>query len=112
MRKLIFIIVMLCFTGVFCARAQRYDRGFDLKSNSFVEKGTWMVGGSVAYSTHNNDKLYEVRQLELVKTEGSHLFFETDYRLDYAGGMKFGLRLYPKNALLPHRMDFALVKWA
>ncbi len=62
-------------------------------------------------STHNNDKLYEVEPLKLVKSEGSHLFFENVYQLDYAGGMKFGLRMYPQNELLPHRMDFCYVRW-
>ena len=49
--------------------------------------------------------------VKLVKSEGSHLFFENVYQLDYAGGMKFGLRMYPQNELLPHRMDFCYVRW-
>ena len=49
--------------------------------------------------------------LLLKKAEGSHLFFENVYQLDYAGGMKFGLRMYPQNELLPHRMDFCYVRW-
>ena len=66
---------------------------------------------AIRTSTHNNDKLYEVEPLKLVKVEGSHLFFELTYQLDYAGGMKFGLRMYPQNDLLPHRMDFCYVRW-
>jgi hypothetical protein len=62
-------------------------------------------------SQHNNDKLYNITPLDLVKVEGSHLTFETVYRFDYAGGMKFGLRMFPQNDLLPHRMDFAYVRW-
>ena len=27
-------------------------------------------------------------------------------------GFDVALRIYPSNPLLPHRMDFALVKWA
>ena len=83
----------------------------ELDTKGLNDNGLGVELVAVRTSTHNNDKLYEVQQLELVKTEGSHLFFETDYRLDYAGGMKFGLRLYPKNALLPHRMDFCYVRW-
>ena len=49
--------------------------------------------------------------IELVQAKGSRLFFETEYQLAYAGGMKFGLRMYPKNDLLPHRMDFCYVRW-
>ncbi|MBO5362681.1 MAG: alpha-glucan family phosphorylase [Paludibacteraceae bacterium] len=83
----------------------------ELDTKGLNDNGLGVELVAIRTSTHNNDKLYEVQQLELVKTEGSHLFFETDYRLDYAGGMKFGLRLYPKNALLPHRMDFCYVRW-
>ncbi|MBR2450368.1 MAG: alpha-glucan family phosphorylase [Paludibacteraceae bacterium] len=83
----------------------------ELDTKGLNDNGLGVELVAVRTSTHNNDKLYEVQQLELVKTEGSHLFFEADYRLDYAGGMKFGLRLYPKNALLPHRMDFCYVRW-
>ncbi len=83
----------------------------ELDTKGLNDNGLGIELVAIRTSTHNNDKLYEVQQLELVKTEGSHLFFEADYRLDYAGGMKFGLRLYPKNALLPHRMDFCYVRW-
>ncbi len=66
---------------------------------------------AIRTSMHNNDKLYETKPLKLVKTEGSHLFFELPYQLNYAGSMKFGVRMYPQNELLPHRMDFAYVRW-
>ena len=55
MRKLIFISIMLSVLGVLSAQAQRYDRGFDLNSTTFTKKGTWMIGGQVAYSTHKNE---------------------------------------------------------
>ena len=66
---------------------------------------------AVRTSQHNNDKLYDVRPLELIAAEGSRLTFAIEYRLDYAGAMRFGLRMYPKNDLLPHRMDFCYVRW-
>ena len=62
-------------------------------------------------SMHNNDKLYATKPLKLVKIEGSHLFFELEYQLNYAGSMKFAMRVYPQHELLPHRMDFAYVRW-
>ena len=83
----------------------------ELDTKGLNDKGIGVELVAIRTSTHNNDKLYEVKQLNLVKAEGSHLFFEVDYRLDYAGGMKFGLRMYPKNDLLPHRMDFCYVRW-
>ena len=83
----------------------------ELDTKDLNDKGIGVELVAVRTSTHNNEKLYEVKPLELVKTEGSHLFFETEYQLAYAGGMKFGLRMYPNNALLPHRMDFCYVRW-
>jgi len=83
----------------------------ELDTKNLNDKGIGVELVAIRTSTHNNDKLYEVEPLQLVKSEGSHLFFETTYQLDYAGGMKFGLRMYPQNELLPHRMDFCYVRW-
>jgi starch phosphorylase len=83
----------------------------ELDTKGLNDKGIGVELVAIRTSTHNNDKLYEVEPLQLVKAEGSHLFFENMYQLDYAGGMKFGLRMYPQNELLPHRMDFCYVRW-
>lgn len=55
MRKASFILsIMLCLS--FGARAQhRLDRGYDLSSMPTVaSKGSWMVGGTAAWSMHDN----------------------------------------------------------
>jgi len=83
----------------------------ELDTKGLNDKGLGVELVAVRTSTHNNDKLYEVEPLKLVKSEGSHLFFENTYQVDYAGGMKFCLRMYPQNELLPHRMDFCYVRW-
>ena len=82
----------------------------ELDTKGLNDKGIGVELVAVRTSTHNNDKLFEVKPLELVQAKGSRLFFETEYQLAYAGGMKFGLRMYPKNDLLPHRMDFCYVR--
>ena len=83
----------------------------ELDTHALNDKGLGVELVAIRTSLHNNDKLYEVEPLKLVKAEGTHLFFETTYQFDYAGGMKFGLRMYPQNDLLPHRMDFCYVRW-
>ena len=83
----------------------------ELDTKGLNDKGIGVELVAIRTSTHNNDKLYEVEPLQLKKAEGSHLYFENVYQLDYAGGMKFGLRMYPQNELLPHRMDFCYVRW-
>ena len=89
----------------------KFTVSVELDTKGLNDKGLGVELVAIRTSTHNNDKLYEVEPLLLKKAEGSHLFFENVYQLDYAGGMKFGLRMYPQNELLPHRMDFCYVRW-
>ena len=53
----------------------------------------------------------ESYEFDLVKTEGSLLYFETNKSLNDPGTHQYGLRVYPKNSDLPHRMDFAYMRW-
>ena len=89
----------------------KFKVAVELDTKGLNDKGIGVELVAIRTSTHNNDKLYEVEPLLLKKAEGSHLYFENVYQLDYAGGMKFGLRMYPQNELLPHRMDFCYVRW-
>ena len=50
-------------------------------------------------------------QFELMKEEGSKLFFKLTTTPSEAGNHKIGFRVYPVNKELPHRMDFAYVRW-
>jgi len=47
----------------------------------------------------------------LTKEEGSKLYFELKIVPSIAGSVKLGLRAFPVNKDLPHRMDFAYVRW-
>ncbi len=88
-----------------------YKLRVELDTHNLNDRGLGVELVAIRTSSHNNDKLYEVVPLKMVSAEGSHMIFETEYRLNYAGGMKFGLRMYPQHELLPHRMDFAYVRW-
>ncbi len=61
--------------------------------------------------TSNEQQFIESCAFELVKQEGSLLYFETDSGLKDPGAHQYGLRIYPKNPDLPHRMDFAYMRW-
>ncbi|MBR1808316.1 MAG: alpha-glucan family phosphorylase [Paludibacteraceae bacterium] len=89
----------------------KYKLAVELDTKGLNDNGIGVELVAVRTSTHNNDKLYEVEELKLVKAEGSHLRFESEYLLDYAGGLKFAFRMFPKNQDLPHRMDFCYVRW-
>ena len=91
---------MLCIAGVADVRAQRYDRGFDLKSSTFIEKGTWMVGGQVSYSAHSNDN-YRFLIIEDINSDGYR--FSVSPLVCYAikDNMSLGVRFaYGRNKLM------------
>ncbi|MDR2118311.1 MAG: alpha-glucan family phosphorylase [Tannerellaceae bacterium] len=72
--------------------------------------GVDMVVGWDNPETNNLD-LKAVHPFELTKEEGSRLFFELHVAAAEAGIHKVGFRVYPLNPELPHRMDFAYVRW-
>ena len=55
--------------------------------------------------------IHKVIPFKMVKTEGNHYTFEATFDATEAGAYKCAVRMYPKNDLLPHRQDFAYVKW-
>ena len=55
--------------------------------------------------------IHKVLPFKLVKTEGNLYTFQLDFDASDAGAFKCAVRMYPKNSLLPHRQDFAYVKW-
>lgn len=59
----------------------------------------------------NEARYIESYEFNLVKTEGSLQYFETCKALNDPGTHQYGLRVYPKNPDLPHRMDFAYMRW-
>ena len=52
------------------------------------------------------------KSLEMKNVNGREVTFSIDYTPERTGTFDVALRVYPKNDRLPHRMDFALVKWA
>jgi len=66
----------------------------------------------VNHDTMNNaPQFVESYEFDLVKTEGSLQYFETRKVLNDPGTHQYGLRVFPKNSDLPHRMDFAYMRW-
>jgi len=57
-----------------------------------------------------NEFLY-VMPFKLISEEGSLLRFELNMVTSEYGRFKVGFRVYPFNDKLPHRMDFAYVRW-
>ena len=90
---------------------ENYKLEVILDTKGLADKGIGVELVVTRSSLHNNDKLYHVQEFDIKKAVGSILHFETTYKANYAGALKFGLRMFPKNDLLPHRMDFCYVRW-
>jgi len=62
-----------------------------------------------------NDQMVEpqaIRELKLIKVDGNLAHYAIEVETSLAGVFDFAFRITPKHPLLPHRMDFNLVKWA
>ena len=66
----------------------------------------------VDHDPKNNEQHFiEVCEFNQVKQEDTLLYFETRCILKDPGTHQYGLRVYPKHPDLPHRMDFAYMRW-
>ncbi len=81
----------------------------DVKNDALKGIGVELV--AIHTDQNNQDKIRSVNELTLVKTVGTKLYFNINYKMDNAGAYKYGFRMYPKNELLPHRQDFCYVRW-
>ena len=60
---------------------------------------------------NGNDKVMQVEQLQLVDAGDGWARYYINLPLNKAGMFDYTFRIYPNHELLPHRQDFALVKW-
>jgi len=91
--------------------------GEDYQINFVIDRKelNCMLGLEAVFARENMDnhqiKFFSAHPFKLVKEEGSKLYFELHKRASDFGHIKVGFRLFPLNAKLPHRMDFAYVRW-
>ncbi|MBO5960394.1 MAG: alpha-glucan family phosphorylase [Paludibacteraceae bacterium] len=90
---------------------ETYKLDVELDVKELNDKGIGVELVAIKINKNNEHTLYEVAELDLVKTEGSHMYFSTNYQLDYSGAFKYAFRMFPKNEELPHRQDFCYVRW-
>ena len=65
----------------------------------------------LAPDSKGNDHVFMTYPLEVVKREGNVFTFGAEIAPTNAGEFKIAFRMYPNHEELPHRMDFAYVKW-
>ena len=88
-----------------------YDINIVIDVNGISDNGIGIELVATKMAKNNNDTLFDVEELELVKSEGSILHFNLKYQFNMAGSFKYGFRMFPKNEDLPHRQDFCFVRW-
>ena len=72
------------------------------------------IGVEVLYGTKKEDgnvELLFVFPLKFYKANGSIVSYQREVQAGLTGVYDFAFRIFPKNDLLPHRMDFPGVKW-
>ncbi len=72
--------------------------------------GVDMIVAQDNADTHTVDVL-KTFEFQLVKEEGAKLYFELKLTSTLPGLKKLAFRVHPVNPELPHRMDFAYVRW-
>ncbi len=88
-----------------------YEMNLEIDTKDVNEKGIGLELVITRLDKNNKDSLYDIEEMQLVKSEGSKLTFSTDYKLNLAGSFKYAFRMFPKNEDLPHRQDFSFVRW-
>ena len=57
------------------------------------------------------ESLARTDEFSVTKVDGNIVTYELKTKIHDAGVFRYGFRLYPKNAELPHRQDFAFTRW-
>ncbi|MBR1631127.1 MAG: alpha-glucan family phosphorylase, partial [Paludibacteraceae bacterium] len=88
-----------------------YKFTVDIDIHNLNDKGIGIELVAIKPDEYNTDQLYRVSEMKLVNTDGTHMTFNLDYQLNYAGAFKYAFRMFPKNDLLAHRQDLCFVRW-
>ncbi len=56
-------------------------------------------------------ELISTYEMTFLRQVGAEATFSCQFNPTVAGVFEYGFRVFPKNALLPHRQDFSLVRW-
>ena len=83
----------------------------DVDTKGLVDNGIGVELVITYKGEKGKDYIQEVCEFDVVKVEGSKLTFELVHKLKQSGEFRYGFRMFPKHADLPHRMNFCYVRW-
>ena len=72
------------------------------------------VGVEIIFASIDRKGRYHIQEkheLKLVNSENGVTTYQSEVLPDKTGMYQVGIRIFPKNDLLPHRQDFPLTKW-
>jgi len=92
-RTTLILSVMVLLASAFQASAQHYDRGFDISHPvTFVQKGTWMFGGTGNYAVHDYDN-YKFLVAEGITSTGYNVTVSPAFSYIIRDNLGVGLRI-------------------
>ena len=95
--------------GAIAATGTQHKASITLDTNGL---GTDLGVEVVAYKVEDGQQeFFEAIDMAAVKAEGSIVTYGLSHKMSAPGVFRFAYRIYPKNTLLPHRQDFAWVRW-
>jgi len=89
----------------------RFEVTVDVGSLKPEDIGVEIIMASIT-NNGKDIKVLSKRELSLEKSDGHIAVYSVEALPSRTGYYDMATRIFPKNAALPHRMDFALVKWA
>ncbi len=69
------------------------------------------IGVEMVFTLPHSKKTVDTKELMIARKVDSLVFYEVTFELNKPGSIDYGLRIYPKNANLPHRQDFPILRW-
>ena len=97
--------------AIYVGEAYHYEVTVDIANLSPEDIGVELVVAKQMVASDAANVDYSL-PLERVAVNGSLVTYALDYTPRKTGTFDMALRVFPRNEHLPHRMDFALVKWA
>lgn len=109
------VVSMSCEPDIFNGNGPVVGDDYTFKVVIDRHKLQGMLGVDMVVTRDNfetkQQELHELHKFTLKKEEGSKLYFELVANPDLSGNLRIAFRVYPDNKELPHRMDFAYVRW-
>ena len=111
------LLCALCVGETWAQRGKRAMNRIDreVQETVFIPKGTWMAGGTVSYSEHDEGNL---NFLVLKNVEGKGYNFGVSpyvgyfFRNNISAGMRFALRIHKPSRILFIRKEVRLLNWS